>query len=75
MDRYAENNRITRVRWRFDDGSSVEQRLDGTAANRSLQTLRIPVTTSGSVVLEVLDSTPGSRDTMAVSEVRIGTAG
>ncbi|WP_425491715.1 discoidin domain-containing protein [Nocardioides mesophilus] len=75
VDRYAENNRITRVRWRFDDGSSVEQRLDGTAANRSLQTLRIPVTTSGSVVLEVLDSTPGSRDTMAVSEVRIGTAG
>ena len=27
-DRYAENRRITAVRWRFDDGTTVEQELD-----------------------------------------------
>ena len=71
-DRYAENNRITRVRWVFDDGSSVTQRLDGSAENRSLQTVRIPPAKSGRVVIEILDSTPGPRDTVAISEVRIG---
>ena len=71
-DRYAENNRITRVRWVFDDGSSVTQRLDGAADNRSLQTMRIPPAKSGKVVIEILGSTPGPRDTVAISEVRIG---
>lgn len=74
VDRYAENNRITRVRWTFADGTSVVQRLDGTETNRELQTLRIPVTQSDSVVLDVLASTRGPRNTMAVSEVRVGRA-
>ncbi len=74
VDRYAENNRLTRVRWTFADGTSVVQRVDGAAANRSLQTMRIPVTESDTVVLEVLASTPGPRNTMAISEVRIGQA-
>jgi hypothetical protein len=50
------------------------QRLDGSATNRELQTMRIPVTESDSVVLEVLASTRGPRNTMAVSEVRVGQA-
>lgn len=73
-DRYAENNRITRVRWTFSDGSSIVQRLDGSATNRELQTVRIPLTEANQVVVEVLASTRGSRNTIAVSEVRIGAA-
>jgi hypothetical protein len=72
VDRYAENNRITRVRWTFSDGSSVVQRLDGSPTNRALQSTRVPATQSDQVVLEVLGSVRGPRNTMAVSEVRIG---
>lgn len=70
-DRYAENNRITHVRWTFDDGSSYEQRMSGRPDDRSMRTRRIPETVTGSVVLEVLSSTRGPRNTIAVSEVRI----
>ena len=73
-DRYAENNRITRVRWTFSDGTSVVQRLDGSATNRELQTVRIPLTEANQVVVEVLASERGSRNTIAVSEVRLGAA-
>jgi hypothetical protein len=73
-DRYAENNRLTRVRWTFPDGSSFVQRLDGSPDNRDLQTFRIPLTTAGEVTLEVLGSTPGRRNTIAVSELLIGSA-
>lgn len=72
-DRYAENNRITKVRWTFPDGTAVEQELDGSPDNRELQTVRIRPVLAGKVVLEVLTSTPGSRNTVAISEVRIGT--
>ena len=44
IDRYAENDRITRVRWVFDDGTTVEQSFDPAVANRSMQSMRIPVT-------------------------------
>ena len=71
-DRYAENNRITRVRWTFSDGSSVVQELDGSATNRSLQSIRIPPVDSDTVSVEVLASTRGPRNTIAVSEVRLG---
>lgn len=74
-DRYAENNRITRVRWRFADGSTYVQRLSPDPADRSLRTRRVPATWTGTVVLEVLASASGSRDTVAVSEVRIAAAG
>lgn len=74
VDRYAENNRITEVRWTFSDGSSVVQELDGSATNRDLQTTAIPLTEADQVTLEVLASTPGPRNTIAVSEVRIGAA-
>ena len=71
-DRYAENNRITRVRWTFSDGSTVVQELDGSTTNRSLQSIRIPPVDSDTVSVEVLASAPGPRNTIAVSEVRLG---
>ena len=76
VDRYAENNRITRVRWSFSDGSSVTQRLDGSPDLRDLQTIRIPTATTDQLVIEILSSTPGPRNTVAISDVRVGaTAG
>ena len=74
-DRYAENNRITKVRWVFSDGTTVVQRFDGSARNRELQTMRIPVTKADRVVVEVLASRRGPRNTVAISEVRIGRTG
>lgn len=72
-DRYAENNRITEVRWRFDDGSTYVQRMSGSAANRSMRVLRVPATPTRHVVLEILASRPGPRHTVAISEVRIAS--
>ena len=71
-NRYAENNRITRARWIFDDGSSFVQQLDGSVGNRSMQTMRIPKTATGQVTIEILDSVGGPRNTVAISEVQIG---
>ena len=74
VDRYAENNRITKVRWVFDDGTSVEQSFDASPTNRAMQSMRIPVTKSSRVVVEILDVQSGPRNTIAVSELRIGQA-
>lgn len=73
-DRYAQNNRITAVRWHFDDGSTHLQRMDGDPDDRSMRTLRVPVTRTGTVVLEIVRSAPGPRTTVAVSEVRVAAA-
>ena len=73
-DRYAQNNRLTKVRWSFPDGTSVVQKLDGSKNNRDLQTMAIPLVEANTVTLEVLESTSGKRNTIAVSEVRIGAA-
>ena len=72
VDRYAENNRITRVRWQFDDGTSIEQSFDPSPTDRSMQTIRIPVTEASRVVVQILDAERGARNTIAVSELRIG---
>ncbi len=75
-NRYAENDRITKVRWVFGDGTTVTQRFDGSAKRRDLQTERIPVVRADRVVVEILASTPGPRHTVAVSEVELaGPAG
>jgi hypothetical protein len=74
VDRYAENNRITRVRWHLGDGVTVTQRLDGGADNRSLQTVRVPRTTTGEITLEILDVVTGSRNTTAISTLRVWAA-
>jgi len=73
VDRYAENNRITKVRWRFDDGTTVVQKMGGDPGNRSMRTIRVPETATGSVVIEILASQPGSRNTVAISEIRVAT--
>lgn len=70
-DRYAQNNRITVVRWHLDDGSTHLQRMDGDPDDRSMRTLRLPVTRTGTVVLEIVRSASGPRTTVAVSEVRV----
>lgn len=70
-DRYAENNRITRVRWHFDDGTSYVQEFRADPADRSMRTMRVPRTATGRVVVELLASAPGPRNTVAISEIRI----
>lgn len=74
VDRYAENNRITRVRWTFGAGRSIEQSLDPDPENRHVQKLRVPRTAANRVTLEILEVTRGSRDTTAISEVVFAAA-
>ena len=73
VDRYAQNNRITKVRWRFDDGSTFVQQMNGAPGNRSMRTRRVPETQTGTVVLEILRSRSGPRNMVAVSEIRIAS--
>jgi hypothetical protein len=73
-DRYAENRRLTAVRWRFDDGTTIDQQLDPDAELRDMQTIRIPVVTSQRVAMEIVSSSDADRDTVAVSELRIAAA-
>ena len=56
----------------FDDGRTVEQTLDPSPQNRAMQSIRIPATKSAQVVVEILDAKRGPRNTIAVSELRIG---
>lgn len=71
VDRYAENNRITKVRWVFGDGSAYVQEMSSAPGDRSMRTMRVPETETRKVVVEILDSVPGQRNTIAISEVRI----
>lgn len=68
-DRYAENNRITKIRWTFSNGRSIVQALDGSPVERDLQFLRIPPVDTDTVTLEILESVPGPRNTVAISEI------
>lgn len=74
VDRYAENNRITRVRWLLAEGVTLEQRLDPAPGLRDLQVLRIPRTATDRVVLEILAVEKGSRGATAISEIRISSS-
>ena len=71
VDRYAENNRITRVRWTFADGVSVVQRLDADPSSRAVQVLRVPRVVTDTVTLEILAVKRGPRNTTAISEVAV----
>jgi hypothetical protein len=73
-DRYAENNRITRVRWTLADGVGVVQRLDPDPSSRAVQGLRVPRTTTDTVVLEILAVQRGSRNATAISTIALGAA-
>jgi hypothetical protein len=69
VDRFPENRRIRSVRWRFDDGTTVEQRFSD---RPSMQRTAVDVTTS-SVTIEFLSSRPGDsdHDYLPISEVSI----
>jgi hypothetical protein len=73
-DRFAENNRITRVRWTIGE-TEVVQRLSGSPTDRNLQLLRVPRTEADKVELEILSVKKGPRDTTAISEIQLGRAG
>ncbi|MGY2876263.1 hypothetical protein ACVW00_003453 [Marmoricola sp. URHA0025 HA25] len=74
VDRYAENNRITRVRWTLADGVSVVQRLDPDASSRALQAIRVPRTGTDTLVLEILAVKKGPRNTTAISQIEVAAA-
>lgn len=73
-DRYAENNRITRVRWTLGD-LEVVQRFKPAPENRTLRVLRVPRTRSDTVELEILAVRQGPRNTTAISEIHLARAG
>jgi hypothetical protein len=73
-DRYAENNRVTRVRWTIGN-IVLDQKMNGSTGDRSLRLLRVPRTEAEEVQLEILAVARGSRNTTAISEVQLGQAG
>jgi hypothetical protein len=73
-DRYAQNRRISKVRWSFDGGAWVEQTFRTGRFDRALQTMRIPPVRTSRVTVTIEDSVPGSRNTVAVSTVNLGSA-
>jgi hypothetical protein len=73
-DRFAENNRVKRVRWTIGD-TKVVQRFSGSPDDRNLQLLRVPKTKADTVELEILAVKKGPRNKTAISEVQIGRAG
>lgn len=72
-DRYAENRRISRVRWSFDGGAWVEQTFRTGRFDRQMQTMRIPPVRTHRVTVTIEDSVPGPRNTVAVSTVNLGS--
>lgn len=70
VDRYAEGNRITLVRWVLAPGVSILQRLDPDPLDRSLQVLRVPATRTDVIRLQILTVARGSRNATAISTVR-----
>jgi len=50
------------------------QTFDPSPENRSMQNMRIPVVKASQVSVEILDSLNGPRNTVAVSELRLGAA-
>ena len=73
-DRYAENNRITRVRWTLADGVSFVQRLDPDPSSRAVQLLRVPPTDTDTIMLEILGVKRGPRNTTAISQIVVRSA-
>ena len=73
-DRFAENNRVKRVRWTIGD-TTIVQRMSGSPDDRNLQLVRVPKTSADTVVLEILKVKKGPRNKTAISEIQIGRAG
>jgi hypothetical protein len=72
-DRYAENRRISKVRWSFDGGAWVEQTFRTGRFDRGMQTMRIPSVRASRVSVTIEDSVRGPRNTVAVSTVNLGS--
>ena len=70
-DRYAENNRVTRVRWTIGK-IVVDQKMKDAADDRSLRLMRVPKTDADEVQLEILKVARGPRNTTAISEIQLG---
>lgn len=74
-DWYAGGRRVLRVRWTFDDGTSVDQRLIDTRDPQRLDVGAVRTRTVRLTLLEV--SAPGSgparRDATAISEIGVVT--
>ena len=73
-DRFAQNNRVKRVRWTIGD-TEVVQRMSGAPDDRNLQLLRVPKTRTDTVELEILAVRQGPRNKTAISEIQISRAG
>jgi hypothetical protein len=73
-NRFAQNNRVTRVRWTIGD-TKVVQRMSGSPDDRNLQLVRVPKARADTVVLEILAVKKGPRNKTAISEIQIGRAG
>jgi hypothetical protein len=71
QDRYAENNRITRVRWTLGDGVSFVQKLDPDPSSRAIQLIRVPPTVTDTITLEITAVKRGPRTTTAISEIAV----
>lgn len=74
VDRYAENNRITRVTWTLHgsgDPLVIEQLLDGRPGKREMQSISVPPTSVDRVVLRIEAVTRGARNTTAISEIGV----
>ncbi|MET0998198.1 MAG: hypothetical protein ABWX73_05745 [Marmoricola sp.] len=69
-DRFAENNRITRVRWTIGD-LEVVQKFSGRPDDRNLQLVRVPRTTTDTIEVKILSVAQGPRDTTAISEIHV----
>lgn len=70
VDRFFQNFRVSRVRWSFDDGSTVDQALD--ISDRSLQVTDVDATTR-QVRMEIVSTVPGnsSDGDTAISEIQV----
>ncbi len=77
-DRYAQNRRISAVRYTFDDGSAVTQLFDTNASHRFIQTIALPNVSTSHVTITILGSVEGQAtggkqpfDKVALSEVTL----
>lgn len=68
-DRYYQYRRVQKVRWSFDGNRFVEQELDD--HDPTPQTLRIPSTTTTTVVVEIEASGAARRDATPLSELAV----
>jgi hypothetical protein len=69
VDRFPENRRVREVRWRFDDGTTFDQRFGDSP---TMQDTAVDTTTS-SVTIEILSTRPGTpdHDYVPISEVSL----